>query len=106
MIEHAKVNPTAVRAGKVNKTLNKKALEDMLRKGIRIDANATAPAGGRMLGVGRATGNQAKMFMQPMSLVSEYVGGRRKPLARYFFSRDIDANTPKTKQKEKRSHKR
>ena len=85
LIKHAKVNPNAVRAGRTTETLNKNVLESMLRKGIRIDADA-APAGGRMLGIGRANGNQAEMFMQPMSLVAEFVGGRRKPNARYFYS--------------------
>jgi hypothetical protein len=96
LIKHAKVNPNAVRAGRVAETFNKNALEGMLRKGIRIDADA-APAGGRMLGIGRATGNQAEMFMQPMSLVAEFVGGRRKPNARYFYSpqrRRISESTP------------
>lgn len=70
-------------------------LRPMLQKGIRVNASGgRALPGGKMLGVGAATGDQAQHMMGPLSLVSEYFGGKRQKRARFHYAPSTRSPAP------------
>lgn len=61
-------------------------LTSALKKGIRTTLTNEVPTGGRMLGIGNATGDQASRYLNPLSLVDQYYGGRRRANARFIYT--------------------